>query len=152
MNALEKRFQNARLWETGGEPYLSGKVEEYAKKLERYEQEKAEKAGKFDVKALIQSSREIRRVEVEGLGIVEYGVLTLADIVELGKCKTPEERGLMSLYLMLHKADKDLTFEDVKALPLDVAAKLMTALSKEMGFLAGKTLKTGLAQTLTPSS
>jgi hypothetical protein len=131
---------------------MSGKMEEYAKKLEEYEQKKAEKAAKFDVKALIRKGREIRSVEVEGLGTVEYGVLTLADSIELGKCKTPEERGLMTLYLMLHKADKDLTLEDVKAFPLDVAAKLMTALSRDMGFLAGKTLKTGLGQTLTPSS
>jgi hypothetical protein len=64
---------------------MSGKVEEYARKLEEYEQKKAEKAAKLDVKALVQSSREIRRVEVEGLGVVEYGVLTLADSLELGK-------------------------------------------------------------------
>ena len=131
---------------------MSGKVEEYAKKLEEYEREKAEKAAKFDVKALVQGSREIRRVEVEGLGVVEYGVLTLADSLELAKCKTPEERGIMTLWLMLHKANKDLTLEDVKAFPLDVAAKLMTALTKDMGFLAGKTLTIGLEQTRTPST
>jgi len=131
---------------------MSGKVEEYAKKLEEYEREKAEKAAKFDVKALAQGSREIRRVEVEGLGVVEYGVLTLADSLELAKCKTPEERGIMTLWLMLHKANKDLTLEDVKAFPLDVAAKLMTALTKDMGFLAGKTLTIGLEQTRTPST
>jgi len=131
---------------------LSGKVEEYAKKLEQYEQEKAAKAAKFDVKALIQSSREIRRVEVEGLGVVEYGVLTLADSIELGKCGTPEERGVMTLWLMLRKANKDLTLEDVKALPLEVAAKLMTALSRDMGFTVGRTSKTGLEPMLTPST
>jgi len=131
---------------------LSGKVEEYAKKLEQYEQEKAAKAAKFDIKALIQSSREIRKVEVEGLGIVEYGVLTLADSIELGKCKTPEERGLMTLYLMLRKADKDITLEDVKALPLDIAAKLMATIAREAGFTVGRTLKTGLEQIQTPSS
>jgi hypothetical protein len=48
---------------------VSGKVEEYARKLEEYEQKKAEKAAKLDVKALVQSSREIRRVEVEGLAL-----------------------------------------------------------------------------------
>jgi len=131
---------------------MSGKVEEYAKKLEEYEREKAEKAAKFDVKALVQGSLEIRRVEVEGLGVVEYGVLTLADSLELTKCKTPEERGIMTLWLMLHKANKDLTLEEVKALPLDVAAKLMMALTKDMGFLAGKTLTIGLEQKRTPST
>jgi hypothetical protein len=127
------------------------KTEEYAKKLEKYETEKVEKASKFDVKALIKSSKQIRTAEVEGIGTVEYGVLTLADSMELTKCKTAEERGIMTLWLMLHKADKDITLEDVKAFPLDVAAKLMTALTRDMGFLTGKPLKTGLEQTLTPS-
>jgi len=131
---------------------LSGKVEEYAKKLEQYEQEKAAKAAKFDVKALVQSSREIRSVFIEDLGIVEYGVLTLADSIELGKCKTPEERGVMTLYLMLRKANKDITLEDIKALPLDVAAKLMATIAREAGFTVGRTLKTGLEQIQTPSS
>ena len=36
---------------------MRGKVEEYARKLEEYEQKKAEKAAKLDVKALVQSSR-----------------------------------------------------------------------------------------------
>jgi hypothetical protein len=58
----------------------------------------------------------------------------------------------MTLWMMLHKADRDLTLEDVKAFPLDVAAKLMTALTKDMGFLAGKTLTIGLEQTRTPST
>jgi hypothetical protein len=131
---------------------MNGKVEEYARKLEEYEQKKAEKAAKLDVKALVQSSREIRRVEVEGLGVVEYGVLTLADSLELAKCKTPEERGVMTLWLMLQKADKDLTLDEVKALPLDVAAKLMTALTRDMGFLAGKPLTIGSEPTKTPST
>jgi hypothetical protein len=58
----------------------------------------------------------------------------------------------MTLWLMLQKADKDLTLEEVKALPLDVAAKLMTALTKDMGFLAGKTLTIGSEPTRTPST
>jgi hypothetical protein len=86
------------------------------------------------------------------MGVVEYGVLTLADSIELGKCGTPEERGVMTLWLMLHKANKDLTLEDVKALPLEVAAKLMTALSRDMGFTVGRTSKTGLEPMLTPST
>jgi hypothetical protein len=131
---------------------MSGKVEEYAEKLEEYEKKKAEKAAKFDIKALIRKGREIRTAEVEGLGAVEYGVLTLADSMELAKCKTAEERGIMTLWMMLHKADRDLTLEDVKAFPLDIAAKLMTALTKDMGFLAGKTLTIGLEQTRTPST
>jgi len=133
---------------------LSGKVEEYAKKLEKYEQEKAEKAAKFDVKALIESGRKVRSVNIEGLGEIQYGVLTLSDTLELAKYKTTEERSAATIWLMLRKAYPDLTLEDVKSIPIDMAAKIMTALSEEMGFLGttGKQLKSGSKQTLTPSS
>jgi len=131
---------------------LSGKLEEYAKKLEKYEQEKAEKASKFDVKALIQSSQQLRSVEVEGLGVIQYGVLTLKDSLELSKYQTNEERSAAMIWLMLRKAYPELTLEDVKSLPLDVAANIMTALAKDSGFLGtGRKSKSGLEQTLTPS-
>jgi hypothetical protein len=123
------------------------KVEEYAKKLEQYEAEKAEKAAKFDVKALIQSSQQIHSVNVEGLGVVQYGVLTLKDTLELAKYASAEEKSAATIWLMLRKAYPDLTLEDVKNMPLDVAAKIMTALNRDMGFLAGKTSQTGRKRT-----
>ena len=132
---------------------MSGKLEEYAKKLEKYEQEKAEKAAKFDVKALIQSGQQLRSVEVEGLGTIQYGVLTLKDSLELSKYQTNEERSAAMIWLMLRKAYPELTLEDVKNLPLDVAASIMTAITKDLGFLSqtGKKLKSGSEPTLTPS-
>jgi hypothetical protein len=116
---------------------MSGKVEEYAKKLKQHEQEKAEKAAKFDIKALIQSSKQIRSVEVEGLGVVEYGVLTQSDVFELAKYKTTEEKSIATIWLMLRKANPELTFEDIKNLPIDVTAKIMAALTEDMNFLTG---------------
>jgi len=132
---------------------LSGKVEEYAKKLEKYEQEKAEKAAKFDVKALIQNSKQLRSVEVEGLGEIQYGVLTLSDTLELAKYKTTEEKSAAMIWLMLRKAYPELTFEDVKSMPIDVAANIMTAITKDSSFLSrtGKRSKSGSELTLTPS-
>ena len=132
---------------------MSGKVEEYAKKLEKYEQEKAEKAAKFDIKALIQSCKQLRSVYVEGLGEIQYGVLTLSDTLEMAKYITTEEKTAAMIWLMLRKAYPELTFEDVKNLPLDVAANIMTAITKDLGFLSqtGKKSKSGLEQTLTPS-
>ena len=132
---------------------MSGKLEEYAKKLEKYEQEKAEKASKFDVKALVQSGQQLRSVEVEGLGIIQYGVLTLKDSLELSKYQTNEERSAAMIWLMLRKAYPELSLEDVKNLPLDVAASIMTAITKNLGFLSqtGKRLKSGSEPSLTPS-
>jgi translation elongation factor EF-Tu-like GTPase len=110
-------------------------VEEYAKKLEKYEEEKRAKAAKFNVKAVVEDAKKIREVEVEGFGTVEYGVLTLEDSLELAKCKTAEERSVMTLWLMLRKADPTLTLEDVKAIPLTAAAKILAAISGNVDFL-----------------
>ncbi|MEM1551331.1 MAG: hypothetical protein QXH03_01510 [Candidatus Bathyarchaeia archaeon] len=107
----------------------------YEEKLARYEAEKEAKAKLFSIKELVEDSRKIRSVHVEGLGEVQYGVLTLADMFEVAKAKSNEERSAVILWLMLSKADKSLTLEDVKALPMDVAAKLLSALAKDMTFL-----------------
>jgi len=92
-------------------------------------------------------------VEVEGLGTIQYGVLTLKDSLELSKYLTNEERSAAMIWLMLRKAYPELTLEDVKNLPLDVAANIMTAITKDLGFLSqtGKRLKSGSEPTLTPS-
>jgi hypothetical protein len=92
-------------------------------------------------------------VEVEGLGEIQYGVLTLADSLELSKYKNSEEKSAATIWLMLRKAYPELTLEDVKSLPLNAAAKIMTALTEDMGFLSrtGKRSKTGSELTLTPS-
>jgi hypothetical protein len=127
---------NARLWETGGEPFLSGNLEEMAKKLEKFEREMAEKAKTFNPKELVKSSKEIHQIEIEGVGVIRYGVLTLADMLELNKAESNEERSFKILWLMLRKAYPELTLEDVKAFPMDVAAKILTALTADLGFLA----------------
>jgi len=41
----------------------------------------------------------------------------------------------MMLWLMLRKAYPTLKLEDVEDLPMDVAAKILTAISRDMGFL-----------------
>ena len=136
MNALEGKFLNVKLWEMGGEPPLSGNLEEMAKKLEKFEREMTEKAKAFNPKELVKSSKEIRQMEIEGVGVVRYGVLTLADMLELNKAESNEERSFKILWLMLRKAYPELTLEDVKAFPMDVAAKILTALTVDLGFLA----------------
>ncbi|MEM3579478.1 MAG: hypothetical protein QXL54_04585 [Candidatus Bathyarchaeia archaeon] len=107
----------------------------YEEKLAKYEAEKAQKAKLFNPKELVEKSRKIKSVYVEELGEVRYGVLTLADMFEVAKAQSNEERGAIILWLMLSKADSSLTLDDVKALPMDVAAKLLTVLTKDMAFL-----------------
>lgn len=118
---------------------MSGdKLEEYVKKLEAYEEKREEKAKAFNPKELVKSSSELREVEVEGVGVVRYGVLTLADMIELDRDKnaTTLERSLKMLWLMLCKAYPELTLEDVKNFPLDKASKILAAITGEAGFTA----------------
>jgi hypothetical protein len=114
---------------------MEDKTKEYARKLEKFEAEKAEKAKAFNITDLVASAKTLRKVEVEGVGEVQYGVLTLRDSTVLAKAESNEQRSSMMLWLMLRKAYPTLKLEDVEDLPMDVAAKILTAISRDMGFL-----------------
>jgi len=122
-------LRNGRSWE------MEDKTKEYAKKLEKYEAEKAEKAKAFNINDLVASAKAIRKVQVKDIGEVNYGVLTLRDSTVLAKAESNEQRSSMMLWLMLRKAYPTLKLEDVEDLPMDVAAKILTAISRDMGFL-----------------
>jgi len=124
------------------------KAEEFKRKLEEYEREKAEKSKVFDVREVVRSSREVRTLNDPELGEIRYGVLTVSDLLELSKVRDDAVRGLRMLHLMLKKADPELRFEDVKSLPMDVAARLMNALmEKENFFQAQRPWRSGSRQT-----
>jgi len=125
------------------------KVEEYKRKLEQHEAKQAEKAKLFDPKDLLRNAGEIREVVHPELGVVRYGVLTVGDLLEINKAESNEKRSLLMLWKMLQKATPDLTAEEVERLPMDVAAALLTALTKEAGFLT-QTSQAGSPQTQKP--
>lgn len=114
------------------------KIKEYAKKLEQIEALKAEKAKLFNPLELAKSSREIRSTFIEGVGEIRYGPLTVADMLEISKTESDEERGILIMWLMLRKAYPELKMEDVKAFPMDTAAKILTALTANLDFLANQ--------------
>jgi len=116
-----------------------GNVEEYKRELEQYEQEKHAKAKLFNPKELVAKAREIQTVEDPEHGTIRYGILTMQDLLEINStCKTNEDRSLQILYHMLKKAYPDLTLEEVRDMPMEDAAHLLTLLSEKAGFLQAK--------------
>jgi len=114
---------------------MEDKTKEYARKLEKFEAEKAEKAKAFNIADLVANAKTLRKVEVKDVGEVKYGVLTLRDSAALAKAESNEQRSSMMLWLMLRKAYPTLKLDDVEDLPMDVAAKILTAITRDMGFL-----------------
>lgn len=119
------------------------RVERYRRRLERFMNEAEAEAKLFDLREILSESSRLKEKHVEGLGLVRYGPLTIADLAELSEVKGDLEKGVMAIYLMLKKADEKIKLEDLKNLPVDVALRLLNALAPEVraSFLQGKTLK-----------
>ncbi|MEM0010786.1 MAG: hypothetical protein QXT84_03725, partial [Candidatus Bathyarchaeia archaeon] len=67
-------------------------IERAKQKLEEYERRKHEIAQTIDLKELIRKTRELKSIFIEGVGEIRYGSLTFADLVELSKYQSNEER------------------------------------------------------------
>lgn len=86
---------------------------------------------KFDPKKLTEQSKAIHTIYVKPMGVVEFGILTFNDIMQIEeKSKSLTERGVGYLYAMLRKAYPTLTLEDVKSWDSNVVAELTLALQK----------------------
>ena len=121
---------------------MSGKdkAEEYRRRLEAYEAEAAEAAKLFNPKELARKTNTMHSIEHPLLGTIRYGLLVYGDLAEIQRCiekygESKEEVSTTMLWLMLRKAYPDLTREEVKQLPFDVATTLLSLLLKEAGFL-----------------
>ena len=129
--------------------------------IELQEQEQAFSAGReavakiFDPVALLKRASEIHEFTHPTLGIVKFGELTLNDSVVLEKCKTPESKSAMTLYLMLKKANPGLpeyTADNISefynVFPLAEGAALLQFISEQPSFLPKKASKNGSPSTL----
>lgn len=108
------------------------KTAEYKQQLEAYEAEKAEKAKRFDPKALAEDTRKIHTVEDPDLGTIRYGFLTWKEFkaLSLQDIEDDEEKFYRVIHAMLRKAEPDLSWEEFEALPFHVKAILATRLSQ----------------------
>jgi hypothetical protein len=108
-----------------------GKVEEYKQKLKEYEQKRAEEAKAFNIDKVLADANKIYEVLVPELDChVNYGPITMGDLVEINKAKTNEERAIRVLWLMLKKADPEVTLEKVQQLPLQTATAILKQIMK----------------------
>jgi hypothetical protein len=122
-------------------------------KMAAADQAKRETAAKiFDPVALLKRASEIHEFTHPTLGIVRFGELTLNDSVFLEKCKTPDAKTAMTLYLMLKKANPalpeytpDNILEFYNLFPLSAGAALLQFISEQPSFLPKKQSKNGSA-------
>ncbi len=114
-------------------------VVEKGKKALRKLEEKREKIHMlFSIDDFIADAEKVREVEVPELGIiVRYKSLTNEDLFKVMKIEDDTERGIELLYLMLSKADPNVTREKLRKLSPMVTARILNAItSKEPLFLA----------------
>lgn len=107
-------------------------------KLEEYEAKEAEETARvanlFNIDDFIKDADEVFTVETR-LGLVRYKRLTLKDTFELPKIDNSREYAAYIVFLMLNKADPNVTFEKVCSLSSDVSAELFSVLAEKMVFL-----------------
>jgi hypothetical protein len=106
-------------------------------------------AKKFDVKALAENTRKTHVIVDPKLGEIQYGILSRREVKELHleKVTAPEEVVDRIVYAMLHKADPELTQDDLDALPFDAKAALLNCLTKVFTSFLSNPLPTGLPPT-----
>ena len=96
-----------------------------------------DKVKKFNPKDLLK--KKIYVYNDPELGAVSFYDLTIADSMEIAKCSNENEKGLKIIFISLHKAYPDLTFEDVKEWPLSKVSRLIQVIAEKTGFLQAKT-------------
>jgi SPX domain protein involved in polyphosphate accumulation len=110
------------------------KVEEYAKKLQRFEKKAEEEAKLFDIDEFLADVDKTLEKHVEGVGLIRYKRLSFIEVVELSQ-KHGDDQMKFSIALvveMLSKADPTVTFEKFGRLPPIIATKIMSALAEEL--------------------
>ena len=118
---------------------MKGKVEEYKRKLEKYEKQKEEEAKAFSIDEVLADSARIYRVYVPELKCeVAYGPITMGDLAEINRAKTDEERATLILWKMLSKADENVTLEKVQQLPIETATPILNAITRPLVSIAKK--------------
>ena len=140
-------------------PENLARISEFEKKAAA-EQAKREGAAKiFDPVDLLKRASEIHEFEHPTLGIVRFGELVLNDSVILEKCKTPESKTAMTLYLMLKKAHPDLPqytpqniLEFYNVFPLNEGAALLQFISEQPSFLPKKNSNSGSLSMAVPKT
>lgn len=103
-------------------------LSKFKKKLEEHDEKQAENAKLFNIDEVLG---EIQSAEVPGVGVVEFGHLTLEDLKSklFRKAKSNIEKAQAVLYLMLSKADSSITMEKVEKIPVHTASDIISVIA-----------------------
>ena len=97
----------------------------------------------FNIDAALKETEEVKEMDLPGLGIIKYKILTWADLHTLRENASPsdsaEDQVARILWLMLNKADPSVTFEMVKNLPARTLPAFTLLLEKTELIPKGKT-------------
>jgi len=91
----------------------------------------------FDPRRL--AIKTLSSIEVEGLGTLMYGKLTMGDWVEARSITDEVDQSYFIVHRMLSKATPELTLEELKLWDADVFTKLFLALTKGSDFRVKRT-------------
>jgi len=117
-----------------------GKREKFKRELEKHK-ERVEKTRRlFNIDDFVADADRVREVEVPDYGItVRYKRLTNEDSLKLNKIEDAQEKNLETFFIMLSKADPNVTREKVWKMDPILTAKILTAIAaNEFNFLTQK--------------
>ena len=90
---------------------------------------------RFNPKALAARANEVRSFDDPELGLVEFKLLTGAEMMVLERQELPADTlGLKAAYMMISKAHPEITEEDLTAMDASLFAHLLKRLMEEAGF------------------
>ena len=116
-----------------------GKVEEYKKRLEQHQKEREKILKQFNIDEFVADAERVKEVEVEWGGetlVIQYKSLRNKDNFELAKIEDTQKRNIETLYLMLCRADRNITREKIETLNPILTQRILAEISKrELSFL-----------------
>jgi len=94
---------------------------------------------RFNPKALAAKADELRSFDDPVLGLVEYKLLTAAEMMVIERQELPVDMlGLKATHMMISKAHPEITEEDLTAMDSKTFGRLLERLIDEAGFRAKK--------------
>lgn len=120
-------------------------IDPEALKQIREMQNKAQKTSSdilklFNIDDFQADADKVEEVPVEGVGIVRFKRVVIADLFDLPEMKTRHEYTARLIYKMMSKADSNVTYEKICKLPPDVASRIFDVLAEKMVFLPQRSL------------
>jgi len=111
------------------------KAAEMEEALNALEAEKLARVKIFDPKEIVRRAKEVREIVDEDLGTIRYVLLNYDELNEIiEKYKENKDRSIQLLFKQLAPANEGLKVDDIRKMPYEVVARLLTKLQAEGSF------------------